>query len=42
LVFDSESYGVLKLVLKSNQLDFEFLPVAGKFRDVGVIDCGHL
>jgi acid phosphatase type 7 len=41
LVFDSKSYGVLKLVLKSKQIDFEFLPIAGDFRDTGVINCPH-
>jgi acid phosphatase type 7 len=39
-VFDSDTYGVLKLTLKSASYAWEFVPVAGKtFRDSGSAAC---
>ena len=39
-VFDSDTWGVLRLTLKSGSYDWEFVPVAGKsFRDSGTAAC---
>jgi len=40
VVLDRSSYGVLKLTLKPNSYDWEFLPIAGAaFRDAGSREC---
>jgi acid phosphatase type 7 len=40
VVLDRSSYGVLKLTLKPNSYDWEFLPIAGSsFRDTGSREC---
>ena len=40
-IFNSDTWGVLKLTLKSASYDWEFVPVAGgSFRDSGSGSCG--
>ena len=39
-VWQGESWGVLKLTLRAQSYDWEFLPVAGgKFQDAGTVQC---
>ena len=39
VVFDSNNYGVLKLVLSSKNIEFSFIPLSGKLSDKGTVHC---